>query len=31
MYEYHSKIRWEIENNDLKNKMSTINKRIKKL
>ena len=31
MYEYHLKIRWEIENNDLKNKMLTINERIKRL
>ena len=31
MYEYHLKIRWEIENNDSKNKMLAINKRVKKL
>ena len=31
MYEYHLEIRWKIENNDSKNKISTINKRIKRL
>ena len=31
MYEYYSKIRWKIENNDLKDKMLAINERIKKL
>ena len=31
MYKYHLKIRWKIENNDLKNKMLAINERVKKL
>ena len=31
MYEYYLKIRWKIENNDLKNKMLTINERVKRL
>ena len=31
MYEYHSEIRWEIENNDSNDKMSTINERVKRL
>ena len=31
MYEYHPKIRWEIENNDSKNKMSAVNERVKRL
>ena len=31
MYEYYSKIRWKIENNDSKDKMLAINKKIKRL
>ena len=29
MYEYYSKIRWKFENNNSKNKMLTINEKIK--
>ena len=31
MYKYHLKIRWKIENNNSKNKILTINERIKRL
>ena len=31
MYEYYSEIRWKIENDDSKDKMSAINKRVKRL
>ena len=31
MYKYHLEIRWKIENNDSKDKMLTINERVKRL
>ena len=31
MYKYYLKIRWKIKNNNSKNKMSTINEKIKRL
>ena len=31
MYEYYLEIRWKIENNDSKDKIFAINKRIKRL
>ena len=31
IYEYHSEIRWEIENDDSKDKMLTVNERVKRL
>ena len=31
MYEYYPEIRWKIENNDSKGKISAINKRVKRL
>ena len=31
IYEYHSEIRWKIENNNSKDKILTINERVKRL
>ena len=31
IYKYHSEIRWEIENDNSKNKMSAVNERVKRL